>query len=151
MRSLAAFQGSDLLAAALFLKGRSGRAPISISPDFWHIIAVRLVVRHGLELQNLDALRRVIDGLPRLDSVFLNRAGDSFSLIGFRQSSGRRKPISVEIPRLWLENACMLESVEGAALRFASLMAEDAGDVRKWSALPADHSGAHSDFARLRL
>jgi hypothetical protein len=67
-------------------------------------------------------LRRAIYDLPGADSVLLNRAGDSYFLIGFRQKEGRRKPISVEIPQQWLENEGMLENVEMAALRFGSLM-----------------------------
>jgi hypothetical protein len=87
---------------------------------------MNLVYRRGLALENLDGLRRVIRGLPGANSVLLNRTGDSFFLIGFKQSSGTRKSISVEIPRPWLENAGLLQSVESAAMRFASLVGEDA-------------------------
>jgi hypothetical protein len=89
-----------------------------------------LVVRRGLDFQNLERLRKAIYGLPGPDSVLLNRTGDSFFLIGFKEISGRSKPISVEIPRLWLEDAAMLESVDRAAMQFASLMAENTNQTR---------------------
>ena len=66
---------------------------------------MNLVSRRGLTFHNLDVLRRAIYGLPGADSVLLNRTGDSYFLIGFRQNEGRRKPISVEIPQQWLENS----------------------------------------------
>jgi hypothetical protein len=104
--------------------------PISISPILAHTRFMHLVVRRGLALQNLESLKMAIFRLPGAESVLLNRTGDSFFLVGFRELSGRRKSISVEIPQRWLEDAGMMESVEQAVMQFAALMTENANHGR---------------------
>jgi hypothetical protein len=110
---------------------------------------MNLVSRRGLAFQNLEGLRRAVYGLPGADSVLLNRTGDSYFLIGFKQSEGKRKPISVEIPQQWLENAGMLEHVEMAALRFGSLMTNDIGAMKNRRGPVGDSSDAPPLFSRL--
>ena len=88
------------------------------------MVGVHLIVNKRAAFQNLEGLRRIVFSLPGADSVLLNRTGESFYLIGFKQSLGRQKPVSIEIPICWLENSAMLGQIEAAAAQFGALMAD---------------------------
>lgn len=101
------------------------------------LVGVHLIVNKRAAFPNLDGLRRIVFNLSGADSVLLNRTGESFFLIGFKQNMGRRRPVSIEIPLPWLEDTAMFWQIELAAARFAALMA-DRPDAGPRPTLPSD-------------